>query len=134
MFSIGGKDMKKLLSMTLAFAMVFLAGCQQSGGTTPTTSQEPSTGSLTDGTYTASKPGMNADVEVEVTIADGKISDVKVTNDSETPGIGGVLENSKGEIKTQVMQSLMQLLTVSNKLVEVKLTSKQKLLQHLLKT
>ena len=100
MFSIGGKDMKKLLSMTLAFAMVFLAGCQQSGGTTPTTSQEPSTGSLTDGTYTASKPGMNADVEVEVTIADGKISDVKVTNDSETPGIGGVLENSKGEIKT----------------------------------
>ena len=93
--------MKKLLSMTLAFAMVFLAGCQQSGGTTPpTTSQEPSTGSLTDGTYTASKPGMNADVEVEVTIADGKISDVKVTNDSETPGIGGVLENSKGEIKT----------------------------------
>ena len=92
--------MKKLLSMTLAFAMVFLAGCQQSGGTTPTTSQEPSTGSLTDGTYTASKPGMNADVEVEVTIADGKISEVKVTNDSETPGIGGVLENSKGEIKT----------------------------------
>lgn len=93
--------MKKLLSMTLAFAMVFLAGCQQSGGTTtPTTSQEPSTGSLTDGTYTASKPGMNADVEVEVTIADGKISDVKVTSDEETPGIGGILVNSKGELKT----------------------------------
>ena len=33
-------------------------------------------------------------------IADGKISEVKVTNDSETPGIGGILVNSKGELKT----------------------------------
>lgn len=94
--------MKKLLSMTLAFVMVFSVGCSSSNGTSSATSDTStgSTGTLTDGTYTTSRPGMNADVEVETVVTDGKISSVTVTSNSETPGIGGRLTNSSGEVKT----------------------------------
>ena len=85
--------MKKLFSMAMVSALVLTAGCSASQGT------DSSSGSLKDGTYTASKQGMNADVEVEVKIADGKIDAVTVTSNEETPGIGGELLNAKGEVK-----------------------------------
>ena len=85
--------MKKLFSMAMVSALVLTAGCSASKGT------DSSSGSLKDGTYTASKQGMNADVEVEVKIADGKIDAVTVTSNEETPGIGGELLNAKGEVK-----------------------------------
>ena len=85
--------MKKLFSMAMVSALVLTAGCSASKGT------DSSSGSLKDGTYTASKQGMNADVEVEVKIADGKIDAVTVTSNEETPGIGGELLNAKGEAK-----------------------------------
>lgn len=44
---------------------------------------------IEDGTYTASAQAMNDLLEVSVTITDGKIADVTVSPNSETPGIGG---------------------------------------------
>ncbi|MBQ8082364.1 MAG: FAD-binding protein, partial [Clostridia bacterium] len=40
-----------------------------------------------DGVYTGSGAGLNGAVKVEVTVADGKLTDVKVVEHSETPGI-----------------------------------------------
>lgn len=61
-------------------------------------SEEETTGEVTDGTYTATKPGMNDDIEVQVEIADGKIASVEILNESETPGIGGPLLTEAGDI------------------------------------
>lgn len=42
---------------------------------------------VVDGTYTASARGKHAPVGVEVTVADGKIADIKITDNSEMPGM-----------------------------------------------
>ena len=41
--------------------------------------------------YTGSAKGMFCDIVAEVTVADGKIVDVKLTGDEETPSLGGVV-------------------------------------------
>ena len=46
--------------------------------------------SVADGTYTASKPGIHGDVTVETTFEDGRITSVVVTEEEETPEIGGI--------------------------------------------
>ena len=56
------------------------------GETTPA----PTPAGLTDGTYTASARGMLGNVTVAVTFAGGAIADVKVTEQNETPDLGGV--------------------------------------------
>ena len=43
-----------------------------------------------DGTYTATAQGFGGDITVEVTLSGGKIADVKIVGDSETPGLGAV--------------------------------------------
>ena len=53
---------------------------------------------VADGTYTASAQAMNDLLEVTVTIADGKIADVVVAPNSETPGIGGQLLVKTGAV------------------------------------
>ena len=45
-------------------------------------------GALTDGEYTAEGKGIGGKVPVTVTVKDGKVSDVKVGDNSETQGIG----------------------------------------------
>ena len=45
-------------------------------------------GALTDGSYTAEGKGIGGKVPVTVTVKDGKVSDVKVGDNSETQGIG----------------------------------------------
>ena len=60
---------------------------------------------IKDGTYTASAQGMNDAVEVSVTITDGKIADVTVSPNSETPGIGGQLLDKNGEVVTSIGKS-----------------------------
>lgn len=47
-------------------------------------------GSAADGTYPATKPGIHGDVTVETTFEDGKITSVVVTEEEETPEIGGI--------------------------------------------
>lgn len=98
--------MKKIITMSLAGALLLASGCTNK----PAGSTAGATGSLKDGTYTAAKPGMNADVEVEVKIANGKIGAVTVTGNEETPGIGGELVNAKGEVKTNGGESPITLI------------------------
>lgn len=98
--------MKKIITMSLASALLLASGCANK----PAGSNAGATGSLKDGTYTAAKPGMNADVEVEVKIANGKIDAVTVTSNEETPGIGGELVNAKGEVKTNGGESPITLI------------------------
>lgn len=98
--------MKKIITMSLAGALLLASGCANK----PAGSNAGATGSLKDGTYTAAKPGMNADVEVEVKIANGKIDAVTVTGNEETPGIGGELVNAKGEVKTNGGESPITLI------------------------
>ena len=52
-----------------------------------------------DGTYQGAFMGMNDDVKVEVSLADGKIESIEVVDHSETPGIGGELKDIDGNIK-----------------------------------
>ena len=65
-----------------------------------TTEGAAKAGTITDGTYTSSVQGMNDKVEVSVTITDGKLADVQVTSHEETPGIGGELVDSDGNVMT----------------------------------
>ena len=70
--------MKKMLAVLIAaiFVLPVLAGiaCAESA--------------LTDGTYSAEQQGFGGPVKVEVVIDGGKITDVAVTGNNETEGIG----------------------------------------------
>lgn len=105
--------MKKWLAMLLAAAMcVSLAACGGNADATtaaPETTPEATTeakeenptgeaGALTAGTYTASAPGMNGNVTVEVTVTDAAIEAVTVTEHQETTGIGAPLMDKKGNV------------------------------------
>ena len=57
---------------------------------------------VVDGTYTASAQAMNDLLEVSVAIADGKIADVVVAPNSETPGIGGQLLDKTGAVADSI--------------------------------
>ena len=57
---------------------------------------------VADGTYTASAQAMNDLLEVSVTITDGKIADVVVAPNSETPGIGGQLLDKTGAVADSI--------------------------------
>ncbi len=83
---------KWLLAMFLTFALV-LGGCSNTEPTTPSTEggeentqqeEEVVKASVKDGTYTTSAKGRNASITVETTFADGKITNVNVTNQMET--------------------------------------------------
>lgn len=70
--------MKKCFTLVIALVLL-LSGC--------TTSVDQNTTSTQPQVYTASSPGRNGNVSVEVTIDGEKISNVVVTNHEETPGI-----------------------------------------------
>lgn len=54
---------------------------------------------LKDGNYTGSAEGMNGDIEVKVTVEDGKVSKIEITNHEETPGISDLaIENIPEDI------------------------------------
>ncbi len=78
--------MKKLLSMLMAATMVFAAGC--SNNATPTSSA--SANSSTSGTFTGSSVGMQGTVTVSMTVEDGKITNVELTEIHETPAVASV--------------------------------------------
>ncbi len=60
--------------------------------------EEPTATGYTAGTYTATAAGMKGDVTVEVTFSDTAITDVKVTNQSETYGVGQGLPMTPVEV------------------------------------
>ena len=71
---------KPVIALALTFAMA-LAGC---GGS----STGEDSNSYKDGEYTASAKGMDGQVPVTVTVKNGKITEVKVGENNETPNIG----------------------------------------------
>ena len=87
----GGKKMKirKALQAAAVIMAAALAGC--SAAPQPAATAEPTaeaSGIYTPGTYTAVSAGRNADIKVEVTFSADAIEDVKITEHSETDGIG----------------------------------------------
>ena len=85
--------MKKLCAVLLCAAM--LAGCGSAGAqASAAASQEASASAaaatVADGTYTGTAAGNNGPISVSVTVTDGKIADVQVTDNVETQGIGDV--------------------------------------------
>lgn len=74
--------MKKRFLATLFACCLALSGCASSG--TSSSDEEK----YTPGTYTATEKGMGGDVTVEITFDSNKITEVKITGDGETPGIG----------------------------------------------
>ena len=88
---------KRLLALLMATALcVGMAACGQKDPD-PTPDDQQAAGGMTAGTYTASKLGMNGQVEVEVVVDETSIKSVKVTKNQETPGIGSPLVDGKQE-------------------------------------
>lgn len=86
--------MKKGLILCLSLLMaVSMTGCSN----TPKEEDKPAAG-FTAGTYTASARGMKGDVTVEVTVDQSTITEVKVTEQTETYGLGYGLETSPIEV------------------------------------
>lgn len=75
------KNIKKGLIMMLVLAMVLLAACSSNTGTV---GEE---GLYKDGTYTGTGKGFGGDIEVEVIVEGGNISEMNVTAHEETDGI-----------------------------------------------
>lgn len=77
---------KRLLAAALALCLI-LSSC--AGAKTASSAAESAAeGRYTPGTYTETAAGMGGDVVVEMTFDANSITDVKVTGDKETPGIG----------------------------------------------
>lgn len=79
--------MKKLLSMLLVLTMMVTPMLALATGIS-------TTGTFTDGTYTAEADGYLAPIQVEVTVAGGKITDVKVLQNGDTAEIYKTAEAS----------------------------------------
>ena len=105
--------MKKILSIVLSLMLLLsLAACATTGPAeteemtaAPQETAQPQqddpaaeAGKMTPGTYTASAAGMNDQVAVEVEVSEDAIVSVKVTSESETPGIGGPLKDAAGNV------------------------------------
>ena len=83
--------MKKLLSCLVSLMMLLsFSGCASK--------TEEDTAALKDGTYRSIVSGMNDKINVTLTLANGKIEKVTVDSHNETPGIGGELKDSEGNV------------------------------------
>lgn len=86
---------KRVLSILLILVMLFslLTGCtntaSQQGVEDPTSEGEASA-TLVDGTYSTTVNAMHGPMNVELTVKDNKIAEVKVIDHMETPGVGDV--------------------------------------------
>jgi uncharacterized protein with FMN-binding domain len=69
----GRKEMKKLLLVASVLALLTMSACAKGA---------------TGETYTATEKGYGGDVVVELTVSEGKITNVTITGDGETPGVG----------------------------------------------
>nr|WP_276938316.1 FMN-binding protein [Helcococcus sueciensis] len=102
--------MKKNLNILLALLLMFtLVACterqvpEETIVETPAETEKETTQEETgltipeDGTYTGKAKGFSGDVEVEVVVSGGKISEVKVVKESETPEIGGAAKDTASQ-------------------------------------
>lgn len=89
--------------MLLIVTSLFLVACSAPETTDPVDTNEPT---WTDGTYTGSAQGYKSEIEVEVVVAGGKITEVNVLNHDETPGIsnGAIVDTPKAIIEAQTAE------------------------------
>lgn len=92
--------MKKTVRVVLAaiFAMsmcLVLVGC---GGSS-------SSSSYKDGTYTGEGQGHGGPIDVTLTVASGKITDVEITQTGETVGVGGYEAIEDGTFAQQIIDA-----------------------------
>lgn len=87
------RSFKKSIAMLLALIMVFaLVGCQKS---------EPTSAAslFKSGTYTGEAEGIHGKVQVEVTVDENKILEVKIVKHTETPGVSDLaIQNVPADI------------------------------------
>jgi fumarate reductase flavoprotein subunit len=91
--------MKKLVSVLLASSLL-LAGCQSGSSSAPAETSQPVTTAAetqkettkeaeeSGGVFTGKAPGFHGDIVVEITVEEDVITDLKVTEHSETENIG----------------------------------------------
>ena len=76
---------KKLTAIFICFFAVLLTAC----GTKEKNYNISDSGSWKDGTYTESAKGKKGNFDVTVIISEGKISDIQIGDNKETPDRGG---------------------------------------------
>jgi len=76
---------KKLTAIFICLFAVLLTAC----GTKEKNYNISDSGSWKDGTYTESAKGKKGDFDVTVIILEGKISDIQIGDNKETPDLGG---------------------------------------------
>lgn len=87
------KSLKRILAMALATGiMVSATACTKNDDKAVVGE------GYTAGIYVGKAAGNNGQIKVEVTVEDGKISDVKVLEHAETKGLGDIAMNTVGEI------------------------------------
>lgn len=77
--------MKKLTAIVIGAFAIVLTAC----GETETNYNISDSGSWKDGTYMETAKGKKGNFVVTVIISDGKISDIQIGDNKETPDIGG---------------------------------------------
>ena len=93
--------MKRILAFLLAAALVLsMTAC---GAAPASVGASGSAAGLTDGTYTGEGKGNNGNITVEVTVEQGKLAGVTVTDHSETKGLGDT-----------AMESLIEVMVANN--------------------
>ena len=78
--------MKKLTAIFICIFTIILTTC----GKTETNYNISDSGSWKNGTYTETAKGKKGTFVVTVNISDGKISDIQIGDNNETPDLGGV--------------------------------------------
>ena len=96
--------MKKFLSFTTTILLICsLVACnasQNANSSAAINKSNDGANASTAKTYHGAAPGHNGLIEVDVTIENDIIKDLKVTNHNETPGIGGPLYDKSGKVLT----------------------------------
>lgn len=102
------KIVKKGLIVVLVLSMLVLAACSSNTGG----AQDPE-GPYKNGTYTGVGKGYGGDIEVEVVVEGGNITELNVVSHGETPGIS---DSAFDGIKDQLLekQSAEEIDAVSN--------------------
>lgn len=95
------KEIKKVISFALVVTMIMtLLSCAKNSVSTISESDVTNLNSSDKVIYSGTAMGYNDLINVDVTLEDGKILDVKVVSHNETPGIGGELKDIDGKVVT----------------------------------
>ncbi|MBR4313586.1 MAG: FMN-binding protein, partial [Lachnospiraceae bacterium] len=95
------RKVKKFCSSFLIIVMtIIFLSCSNSETTKTNKEENESVAGNGKVVYQGTAMGYNDLINVDVTLEDGKILDVKVTSHNETPGIGGELKDIDGKVVT----------------------------------